>query len=1209
MVKTKNKIIIEDTSVVNLKTKHNLIDTIIPDVIFHLGDIHIPGNPEREEEYEVVLNRTVDVIKKETRNKLVVICGDLFHDKTKPYQEANILARRFMKNLGDICDTIIIQGNHDVNIDNESRKDSIKATLCELETKNKIYYLTENEEYKINGINFILTKMTNEKVTSIKNKNPNELYIGLYHGTLYKSKTDDNYEFKDEGKIKASDFENYDIVMLGDIHKYQYMNKEKTIAYCGSLVQQNFGESIENHGILLWDLKNKSSKLIEVPNDYVYKTHKIENFNNIIIPNIDNKKCRLKLIYKDIEKSELRTFETKIKNKYNIITIIKNEIIDDNDTDKSSVEEEIIDRKFMDVYKDFLKINKIKEDPDVTDLLTKLLDQEQKNISKENKEIKLHELEFENLFTYGSDNKIIFDKLHGINILAGMNGLGKSSIIDIILFTIYNKFSRGSGKDALNIRHTYGYSLLRLELNGKKYTIERRIIREKTEIYFYEGYLSRDKINENINKEKQKEKDYKISNKNIKLNKSIKNIDNNSCVEKNICNDGKRNIDAQIIEMFGTYEEMIMTSIILQVGNNFIDLDDSEKREVLIKILGLNIYENVRKICSGKYTKHISIDIKRIEKDLSDIDYKDLILKGEEQINIYEAKLKKYEGDLTNILKEKYILEMNITDKNIDIDTYESEYNILLSSHRLLINNIKDFEKDINKKILKNIKKHYEELENNIIDKQNEINILIKNLKKCNMYNIDLLFEKKENLLKIIENLSNDIIEIDKSINILKRENLKILNELLIDQSEIIKKEKELILQKNIILEKIKQKESIKNIINIHKENNKDLLKHEFDDKCKCCYKNKQIHKKIGYLDKLSQLEENYLQINISDIELELIEYKLELIKNIDSNCKKIELLKLKRDSLDSKKILENNNFNQIIDDIESFEYNKQANEKINKLTIELNNYKNKLVKIKNYNEYILEKDNLLKKMNELSELINNYNKNKNNNIRLKDLLKEEQNISIIILDLKTELKKLNNNMFKDKQEYERQEKLKKDYNDELKIIKVNKSISDLYDNGFLEYVLSKRLNMLKKKMNNIISLLSNYEISIKVDKKKIIFYKIVKKDNLINKKSVKNEEIDKEINVRRLCGYERIIFNLSFRLALNNMNIMMKNNFIIIDEGFSAADSVNIHKFPLVLDTIKKEYNICILISHIDEIKNQDANIIKIKFNNKSLDSKVEII
>ena len=37
-------------------------------------------------------------------------------------------------------------------------------------------------------------------------------------------------------------FDGFDMVLLGDIHKRQYLNDEKTIAYPGSLIQQNFGE-------------------------------------------------------------------------------------------------------------------------------------------------------------------------------------------------------------------------------------------------------------------------------------------------------------------------------------------------------------------------------------------------------------------------------------------------------------------------------------------------------------------------------------------------------------------------------------------------------------------------------------------------------------------------------------------------------------------------------------------------------------------------------------------------------------------------------------------------------------------------------------------------------------------------------------------------------------------------------------------------------
>ena len=116
-----------------IKEKENEIEKKIEiEVIYHLGDIHIPGIVEREREYEFVLNKTIEMIGLDKRKKMVVICGDLFHDKTKPYQEANILARDFMKGIGDVCETIIIQGNHDINIDNENRKDSIKSTLRNL---------------------------------------------------------------------------------------------------------------------------------------------------------------------------------------------------------------------------------------------------------------------------------------------------------------------------------------------------------------------------------------------------------------------------------------------------------------------------------------------------------------------------------------------------------------------------------------------------------------------------------------------------------------------------------------------------------------------------------------------------------------------------------------------------------------------------------------------------------------------------------------------------------------------------------------------------------------------------------------------------------------------------------------------------------------------------------------------------------------------
>jgi DNA repair exonuclease SbcCD nuclease subunit/DNA repair exonuclease SbcCD ATPase subunit len=1166
-----------------VKTKNQIIkEIIIPEIIFHLGDIHIPGNPEREEEYETVLNRTIEIIKKETRNKMVVICGDLFHDKTKPYQEANILARKFMKNLGDVCDTIIIQGNHDVNIDNESRKDSIKATLCELETNNKIYYLTENEEYKINGINFILTKMTNEKVTPIKNKNIDELYIGLYHGTLYKSKNDYGYNFISEEKLKATDFKDYDIVMLGDIHKYQYMNNEKTIAYSGSLIQQNFGESIKNHGILLWDLKKKSSELIEIENKYIYKVHTIIDINDYKIPDIENKYCRLKLLYKKIERIDLIKYEKVIRQNYNILSITKQEIIEDTIVNESKiVEEDIINKSFMEVYQDFLKKKEIKEDKKITELLQNLLDSEKQKISKEKKELKLFELEFENLFTYGLKNKIKFNELHGINILSGTNGLGKSSIIDIILFTIYNDFSRGSGKDALNIRYNNGYSILRLELNGQKYTIIRKINKERTMVRLYQGYISIHEIELNLESEKK---------------------------NKNISDDGKKNIDKQIINLFGTYDEMIMTSIILQVGINFIDLKDNDKKILLIKILGLYIYDNIHTICKNTEKNFTSNILKNLEKSITNINYKELIENDELELLNNEKKLKKINEEYMNMLKEKHIIEHNVENIDIDVEKINIQKKNFQEEVESLQINIQKLKKQIGNKLIKNIDNYKLEVEEKILNNQIQINNLSKEITKTKSNDIKTLEKEIEIINKIIENMDcevNTIKIIIKKLK-LKTTNVKILKDLSINDKKIENYKNKLEEEKENILNKINDKNILKNTIKLQRENNKDLLKHTFNEKCKCCLNNKLIHEQLGYLERIQQLEKEYNTISYNEKDIENIDEKIISINDYYDNDKKLEINILKQNTIDEKIKYEQTKINTTKEEILILKNNQKVKQQIKKLENDNNILNDKLLIVKDFENKIKKKEVIMLEISKLEDKIIKYDKDKKDIQKLKELVILEKSFIEKINEFNNKIKNTTNNITLRKLELEKQNKIINEYKIENEKKLLYSKILELYSNGFIDFVMEKRLNILEKKMNNILNILSNYEIKIKIEGCNIKFYKLSDVHNKKQKNKIINYE--HELNVKHLCGYERIIFNLSIRLALNNMNIMTKNNFIVIDEGFSAADSINIHKFSLILEMIKKEYDICILISHIDEIKNQNGKIIKINYNNTSKDSCINI-
>ena len=89
--------------------------------------------------------------------------------------------------------------------------------------------------------------------------------IALHHGAVNNALTDIGFRLVND-HVDIDTFKGYDLTLLGDIHKpNQFLNEEKTIAYPGSLIQQNYGEALE-HGILVWDVETKSAEFIEIEN-------------------------------------------------------------------------------------------------------------------------------------------------------------------------------------------------------------------------------------------------------------------------------------------------------------------------------------------------------------------------------------------------------------------------------------------------------------------------------------------------------------------------------------------------------------------------------------------------------------------------------------------------------------------------------------------------------------------------------------------------------------------------------------------------------------------------------------------------------------------------------------------------------------------------------------------------------------------------------
>ena len=105
-------------------------------------------------------------------------------------------------------------------------------------------------------------------------------YVGLYHDPLIGLKTNVGFEFEDGQDISI--FDGCDFVCCGDIHLYQVMNYHGTpIVQPSSMVQQDFGESVDNHGYVVWNVETKEHKHINLESDYGFYTFRINSIEDI----------------------------------------------------------------------------------------------------------------------------------------------------------------------------------------------------------------------------------------------------------------------------------------------------------------------------------------------------------------------------------------------------------------------------------------------------------------------------------------------------------------------------------------------------------------------------------------------------------------------------------------------------------------------------------------------------------------------------------------------------------------------------------------------------------------------------------------------------------------------------------------------------------------------------------------------------------------
>ena len=1100
--------------------------------IAHISDVHIRRN-DRFEEYDHVfaqLYKGLRELKGRHPGSIAVIAGDVVHSKCNMHSNGADAAWEFFKSLSDIMPVIVVPGNHDGQVHNAHAKNTLSTLLRDRMHTHPIHLLLHSGAYRYNNVVFGVSSIFDGKFVKAESiiadlEEGGTVKIALYHGAVGKG-TRISYGYISPQGIGIQVFRGYDFALLGDIHKHQYLNPGQTMAYPGSLISQDFGETDDDHGWIEWDLALRKPAYHRVPNDYAHKS----------IDFIDQGKVKF-----DGVECDAHSIINQLPKKAHLRIMYKGDLVSVNRFEKSLLDSlpHLTVKKIPMLSESMVQCLPVLSVPRPGDLLNdqelasfiassypKLTSEEvmetMKALAKEMSTIEDYvefgesdwtplQLKFSNLYAYGANNVIDFTKLemNGVVGLFAPNTYGKSSVLDILSIAMFGKTTSEGILHSTVINETQESfdTSLYFRTKGGIHCVERKGTKSNMSLICKLYHLVPKEQTTIPNTARTEVRNF--------MGEELYLI---------VRSHGSNNTLKAITKLVGTFNCFRLTSMCLQNGisdSSLIAMKNADRKVMLMKLFNLDAFDKMHAILKPKLTNAQST-FDSLGKSLVALGDPDKVLSGHTtELATVTNSLKSIEGTIKDL--EGCVAVARASRHNVPFSEEDVKEKLAALDTGVLVTKMEEIKKKLAAK------------DNEEVELQRKIDGLVLVGEKKAILEAHEQFEL--NKKAVLEKLQRD----EKA----RRSEVRPLYRVTYDGSKHEAKLKD--------FEKLEQQ------FEALPANLKGL---KFSGECDCCKHNRYV---LGQMETGTVVEYSKMKEQLEKLERDkkLFEENQKITEHNQLIEERLHDIQREREEINERKD-------------ERHELWKHQDKEHGKLTakmLAISKEQKKLISEHHQMEGEMAKekktDDELKQM--LVDIDRNQKMDKMVGERNKELdrkKEEKEKLTQEHIDLIRKVAAVE----KDVQLYNQQMEEYGKVSEEKTMYQRLEHITS--PNGYSLHMLKKYIPHICQSVNDIIGMYMDRNVDMKLEGKSI------------NLESIPRDQESPICPISTFSGMERFMVDIAIKIVLGKMARVPRSSLIFIDEGMSVMDQDRMARIGDLFQFLRDHFHYSFVISHIDTVE-----------------------